>query len=77
MLEICSQTGEAGRLEREISRMESDLESLYCEIGKSVLELLEREGGRANRLVDQIVEARTRLVELQDMTKQSGGTPAE
>ena len=57
---------EIGRMEQELSRMEMNLYDSYCEVGKAILETAETEGRKINDLVDQIVDARRRLVDAKE-----------
>jgi predicted DNA-binding ribbon-helix-helix protein len=45
--------------------MESALSEHYCSLGKQMLEVAEREDREINQLVDQIIETRKQLSELQ------------
>lgn len=53
------------QLEQSLSEMEAELQEHYCDIGKRLLELAEKEDKEVNRLVDQIIETRRQLATLQ------------
>ena len=59
------QAAEIRRLSQSLDEMEAALSEHYCDIGKSLLELAEKEDKEINRLVDQIIETRRRLTVLQ------------
>ena len=54
--------GKTVDLEAVLSKKERELNELYCEMGKSLLELAENEQRVANRLVDEIIALRKKLV---------------
>ena len=56
---------EIQRLEQSLSEMEAALTEHYCDIGKSLLELAEKEDKEINQLVDQIIETRRQIAALQ------------
>lgn len=49
-------------LESVLSKKEQELNELYCDMGKSLLEMAENEQRVANRLVDEIIALRKKLV---------------
>ena len=51
-------------LETEIEGMQERLNESYRDLGKSVLEILDEEGGEINALVDKIIEKSLELEEL-------------
>lgn len=59
------QDAEIQRLTQSLDELEAALSEHYCDIGKSLLELAEKEDKEINRLVDQIIETRRRLTVLQ------------
>lgn len=60
------QQDELDDLSRQIAQMEQALQEAYCDLGKSVLEIAELEGRKANLLVDAIVQKRRLLCALQN-----------
>lgn len=59
------QAMEVQRLTKSLSEMEAALNEHYCNVGKSLLELAEKEDKEINQLVDQIIETRRRIAVLQ------------
>lgn len=51
--------------EEELKKMEEKLNLCYCEMGKAILETAETEGKKVNELVDRIVAAKRKLVDLE------------
>lgn len=49
------------QLEGELNHLEADLQAHYCQIGKEILELAEKEQGQINNLVDQIINIKKKL----------------
>ena len=60
---------EIQRLEPSLSEMEAALNEHYCDVGKSLLELAEKEDKEINQLVDQIIETRRQLTALQKQVR--------
>lgn len=60
-----AQATEVQRLAKSLSEMEAALNEHYCDVGKSLLELAEKEDKEINQLVDQIIETRRRIAALQ------------
>lgn len=56
-------------LEQSLSEMEAQLNEHYCDIGKSLLELAEKEDKEINHLVDQIIETRKQISILQKQVR--------
>lgn len=56
---------EVQRLEQSLGEMEAALNEHYCDIGKSLLELAEKEDKEINQLVDRIIETRRQITALQ------------
>lgn len=52
---------EVQRLEQSLSEMEAALNEHYRDVGKSLLELAEREDKEIGQLVDQIIETRRQI----------------
>ena len=48
-------------LEAELARMEAKLQASYMEMGKSLLEMADKEYKAVNHLVDEIVETKKKL----------------
>lgn len=63
---------EIRRLEQSLSEMEAALNEHYCDIGKSLLELAEKEDKEINQLVDQIIETRRQITALQKQVRCPG-----
>lgn len=63
---------EMQRLEQSLCAMETALNEHYCDIGKSLLELAEKEDKEINQLVDQIIETRRRIAALQKQVRCPG-----
>lgn len=59
------QAMEIQRLTKSLGEMEAALNEHYCDVGKSLLELAEKEDKEINQLVDQIIETRRRIAALQ------------
>lgn len=57
----CHPDREAESMMREIAEMEQELDDRYRELGKHLLELVDREGRSINRLVDRIVDAQKKM----------------
>ena len=51
----------ACQLEKELAEKEEQLHTSYCQLGKTLLELVESEGKEINALVDEIIAIRKRL----------------
>lgn len=64
-----SELSEIQRLEQSLSEMETKLNEHYCDIGKSLLELAEKEDKEINHLVDQIVETRRQITTLRKQVR--------
>ncbi|MDO4326249.1 MAG: zinc ribbon domain-containing protein [bacterium] len=52
-------------LTQSLSEMETALTEHYCDIGKSLLEIAEKEDKEINQLADKIIETRKQLALLQ------------
>jgi NADH pyrophosphatase NudC (nudix superfamily) len=52
------------RLEHNLNKMETALNEHYCNVGKQLLEMAEREDHEINNLVDKIIETKKQLYEL-------------
>lgn len=59
------QAAEIQRLMESLTEMETALNEHYCDIGKRLLEMAEKEDREINQLVDQIVQTRRQLTILQ------------
>jgi hypothetical protein len=57
------------RLEHDLDKMETTLNVHYCNIGKQLLEMAEREDKEINNLVDKIIETKKQLYELHQMVQ--------
>lgn len=53
---------EIQRLTHQLDCMEQELIEKYCDVGKSVMEKVEREGREIDQLVDQVIEIKKELV---------------
>jgi hypothetical protein len=53
------------RLQHSLEEMESTLTDHYCTVGKQILEVAEREDREISDLVDQIIETKKKLSQLQ------------
>jgi ribosomal protein L40E len=53
---------ELNQLEGALAKKEHSLQALYCQLGKSVLELADGEKEKIDILVDDIIETRKKLV---------------
>lgn len=51
-------------MEASLNRMEYQLQAHYCEMGKSILELVDVEQKVINKLVDDIIETRKELAKV-------------
>lgn len=60
---------EVQRLEESLREMEATLDEHYRDIGKSLLELAEKEDKEINQLVDQIIETRRQITKLQKLVQ--------
>lgn len=63
-----NETNQEARIQnlvQSLSEMETALNERYCDIGKSLLEIAEKEDKEINQLVDKIVETRKELAVLQ------------
>jgi hypothetical protein len=49
------------RLERDLNKMETTLNDHYCNVGKQLLEMAEREDQEINNLVDKIIDVKKQL----------------
>lgn len=52
---------EITKMEVSLNRMEYQLQAQYCEMGKSILELVDAKQKVINKLVDDIIETRRQL----------------
>lgn len=50
------------RLTRSLDQMEQELVEKYCDVGKYVLEKIEKENREIDRLVDQMIETKKELI---------------
>lgn len=53
---------EIDRLTKQVDHMEQELLEKYCDVGKLVLERIEKENREIDQLVDQIIETKKELV---------------
>nr|WP_326184336.1 hypothetical protein [uncultured Oscillibacter sp.] len=63
---------EVQRLEQSLREMEAALNEHYRDVGKSLLELAEKEDKEINQLVDQIIETRRQITKLQKLVQCPG-----
>lgn len=49
------------QLESEIERKRVELDNLYLQVGKNIMEATEQEGIKINHIVDQIIELQRKL----------------
>ncbi len=52
----------SGRLTQQLNHMEQELQEKYCDVGKYVLEKVEKENREIDQLVDQVIEVKRELV---------------
>lgn len=55
---------EIDRLTQQLDHMEQELLERYCDVGKYVLEKLEKENKEIDQLVDQVIEVKRKLVKV-------------
>lgn len=53
---------EIQRLTRQLDHMEQELMEKYCDVGKFVLEKIEKENREVDRLVDQVIQVKKELM---------------
>ncbi len=53
---------EIRRLTQQLNHMEQELQEKYCDVGKYVLEKVEKENREIDQLVDQVIEVKRELV---------------
>lgn len=53
-------------LKCRVEKIETELNNIYCEIGKATLEIAEVEGKKVNRLVDEIISIKQELKNIQE-----------
>lgn len=53
---------EINRLTKQLNHMEQELLEKYCDVGKFVLEKVEKENREIDQLVDQVIEVKKELI---------------
>lgn len=53
---------EIDRLTKQLDHMEQELLEKYCDVGKFVLEKVEKENREIDQLVDQVIEVKKELI---------------
>lgn len=55
---------EIDRLTKQLEHMEQELLEKYCDVGKFVLEKIEKENREIDQLVDRVIEVKKKLVKV-------------
>lgn len=53
---------EIERLTKQLDHMEQELQEKYCDVGKFVLEKIERENREIDQLTDQVIKVKKELI---------------
>lgn len=57
-------TADRADISRQLDELQQELQERYCDLGKSLLELAEKEDKKIGALVDKIVETKRQLLGL-------------
>ena len=57
---------EIERLIRQLDHKEHELEEKYCDVGKSIMDKLEKENQEIGHMVDEVIQLKRKLIKRKD-----------